>query len=53
MAIDEAGRDLLLPAFKNPNVSPAAAADLKSTSWVREGLPPALIGGSGTGGPTC
>ncbi|WP_406494362.1 IS21-like element helper ATPase IstB [Streptomyces sp. NBC_00846] len=34
---------------KNPNVSPEVVADLKSTSWVREGRPLVLIGDSGTG----
>ncbi|MGQ7748057.1 IS21-like element helper ATPase IstB [Streptomyces sp. WC2508] len=34
---------------KNPNVSPEVVADLKSTSWVREGRPLVLTGDSGTG----
>ncbi|MFI2458072.1 ATP-binding protein [Streptomyces sp. NPDC019539] len=34
---------------KNPNVTPEVVADLKSTTWVREGRPLVLIGDSGTG----
>lgn len=34
---------------KNPSVSTEVVADLKSTSWVREGRPLVMIGDSGTG----
>ncbi|WP_443057832.1 IS21-like element helper ATPase IstB [Streptomyces sp. KLMMK] len=34
---------------KNPNVPVEVVADLKSTSWVREGRPLVMIGDSGTG----
>ncbi|MGP3690669.1 hypothetical protein ACTVZO_39265 [Streptomyces sp. IBSNAI002] len=33
---------------KNPNVAPGIVADLESPTWVREGRPLVLIGGSGT-----
>ncbi|MEU2135445.1 ATP-binding protein, partial [Streptomyces sp. NPDC018352] len=38
-----------LEDFDFANVSPEVVADLKSTSWVREGRPLVLIGDSGTG----
>lgn len=34
---------------KNPNVQAEVVADLKATSWVREGRPLVMIGDSGTG----